>query len=283
MLTLRTAGSETRSGTRIPRIDLRGKTALLTGATGGLGRAIARGLADRGASLVLSSRKAGELEQLAAELPGEHRVAVADLAEPGAALALLAEAGDLDVLVANAGLPASGKLDEYTRAEVERALRVNFESPVLMAHALLPRMAERGSGHLVMIGSLSGLAATARQSIYNGTKFGLRGFALALREDMRGSGVGVSLVEPGFVREAGMFADSGAKAPGGLGTTTPARVASAVVQAIEKNRGEVTVAPFHQVRLAKFAGSHPELAGRLSGKAATQAAEEVARGQADKR
>jgi short-subunit dehydrogenase len=264
-------------------MKLQGKTVLLTGATGGLGRAIAAALAARGASLVLSSRKAAELEALASALPGEHRVAVSDLAEPGAALTLLAEAGEIDVLVANAALPASGALDSFSQTEVERALRVNFESPVLMAHALAPQMQNRGSGHVVMIGSLSGVAPTARQSLYNGTKFGLRGFTLALREDLRGTGVGASIVEPGFVREAGMFADSGAKAPAGMGTTTPEKVSAAVVEAIEKNRGEITVAPFHQVRLAKFAGSHPELAGRLSGKAAIKAASEVARGQVDKR
>lgn len=264
-------------------MELRAKTVLLTGATGGLGRAIATALAGRGASLVLSSRKGDELERLASELPGDHRVAVSDLAEPGAALALLADAGDVDVLVANAALPASGELASFSQTEVERALRVNFESPVLMAHALAPRMQERGSGHIVMIGSLSGIAPTARQSLYNGTKFGLRGFTLALREDLRGSGAGASIVEPGFVREAGMFADSGADAPTGIGTTTPERVSAAVVDAIEKNRGEITVAPFRQVRLARFAGSHPEISGRISGKAAKKAADEVARGQADKR
>lgn len=240
-------------------------------------------MADRGASLVLSSRKAIELESMAAELPGEHRVAVADLAEPGAALALLGEAGEIDVLVANAGLPGSGKLSDLTSEEVARALRVNLEGPMLMAHALLPGMIERGSGHLVMVASLSGIAPTARQSVYNATKFGLRGFALGLREDVRGTGVGVSVVSPGFVRDAGMFADSKAAAPAGLGTASPAEVGAAVVSAIERDRGEVTVAPMRQVALAKFAGRHPELAGRLSGKAAAKAAEEVARGQTDKR
>jgi short-subunit dehydrogenase len=264
-------------------MELRGKTALLTGATGGLGRAIAMALAERGASLVLSSRKREELEELASELQGEHRVAVADLAEPGAALALLAEAGDIDVLVANAALPGSGRLDGFTQSEVERALRVNLESPILMAHALLPKMIERGSGHIVMIGSLSGVAPTARQSVYNATKFGLRGFTLALREDLRETGASASLVAPGFVRDAGMFADSGAAAPAGMGTTTPERVSAAVVDAIENDRGEIAVAPFRQVRLAKFAGSHPEFAGRVSGKAAIKAADEVAKGQADKR
>ena len=124
-------------------MELRGKTVLLTGATGGLGRAIATALADRGASLVLSSRKGEELERLASELPGEHRVAVADLAEPGAALKLLADAGEIDVLVANAGLPGAGQARGLHEDEVQRALRVNLEGPMLMTHALLPRMIER--------------------------------------------------------------------------------------------------------------------------------------------
>src|SRR5687767_560659 len=111
-------------------MELRGKTVLLTGATGGLGRPIALGLAGRGATLALSSRKPEELEELRASLPGEgHRTLVADLAEDGAALRLLNDAGELDVLVANAALPASGKLDGYTEEQIRRALRVNLEAP----------------------------------------------------------------------------------------------------------------------------------------------------------
>ncbi len=264
-------------------MDLSSSTALITGATGGLGRAIGTALAGRGASLVLSSRKGEELEALAAQLPGQHRAVVADLAEPGAALKLLADAGELDILVANAGLPGSGKLGDFTSEEVERALRVNLESPMLMAHGLLPGMLERGKGHLVMVGSLSGLAATARQSVYNGTKFGLRGFTLALREDLRGTGVSASLVAPGFIRDAGMFADSKAATPTGMGTATPEQVGAAVVEAIEKDRGEIAVAPWRQVQAAKFGGRHPELSGRLTNKAAIKAGDEVARGQAEKR
>ena len=208
-------------------------------------------------------------------------MAVADLAEPGAALALLVGAGEIDVLVANAGLPGAGKLEDFTSEAVQRALRVNLEGPMLMAHALLPRMIERGSGHLVMVASLSGVAPTARQSVYNATKFGLRGFALGLREDLRSTGVGVSLVSPGFIRDAGMFADSKASTPTGMGTASPQEVGAAVVAAITKNRGEITVAPFRQTALAKFAGRHPELAGRLSNKAAAKAGDEVTRGHID--
>ena len=97
-------------------MDLHGRTTLLTGATGGLGRAIATALAARGAKLILSSRKTEELVKLARSLPGGgHTTLVADLAKDGAALALLDQAGDVDVLVANAALPASGRLDGFSQ------------------------------------------------------------------------------------------------------------------------------------------------------------------------
>ncbi|MQA76419.1 MAG: SDR family NAD(P)-dependent oxidoreductase, partial [Solirubrobacterales bacterium] len=221
-------------------MEPRGQTVLLTGATGGLGRAIAAALAGRGATLVLSSRKADQLTELAAALAGEgHRSVVADLAEPGSAERLAADAGRVDILVANAGLPAAGRLEGFAPNDIERALRVNLEAPIQLARALIEPMRERGRGHLVFVSSLSGKAATARQSLYSATKFGLRGFALALRQDLWDTPVGVSVVSPGFVREAGMFADSGAKPPPGLGTTSPRRVAAAVVEAIERDRGEI--------------------------------------------
>jgi short-subunit dehydrogenase len=266
-------------------MELSGQTALLTGATGGLGRAIAKALTQRGATMLLSGRKAEALEELAAELPGEgHRVLPADLAEPGAAEQLAAEAGAVDVLVANAGLPATGRLPEFSSAELTGALRVNLEAPMLLARALEPGMLERGAGHMVFISSLSGKSATPLSSVYNATKFGLRGFALGLRADLDPLGVGVSLVSPGTIREAGMYADSGADPIPGLGTGSPQQVADAVVGAIEKNRVEVTVAPIQQRVLAHFALASPGIAVKIaSGEAGQKAAANVAAGQADKR
>ena len=163
--------------------------------------------------------------KLARSLPGGgHTALVADLAEEGAALALLEQAGDIDVLVANAALPASGSLEGFSQDEIGRALRVNLESPVRMTRELLPHWLQRGSGHFVFISSISGFASTPRASLYAATKFGLRGFALNLREDLRGSGVGVSVITPGLIREAGMFAESGAAPPPGIGTGTPQQV-----------------------------------------------------------
>jgi len=127
-------------------VELDGKTVLLTGATGGIGRAIAEALAGRGVSLVLSARKVDALNELAGSLPGEHRVATADLGEDGAPERLAAEAGQVDCLVANAGLPGTGKLESFSTDEIQRALRVNLEAPMLLARALEPSMRERRDG-----------------------------------------------------------------------------------------------------------------------------------------
>jgi short-subunit dehydrogenase len=267
-------------------VDLASKTVLLSGATGGLGRAIAAALAGRGATLVLSSRKPEALDELAGILPGDgHRTVVADLAEPDAAARLAADAGPIDVLVANAGLPGTGRLEDFSPEELGRVLRVNLEAPIRLTHEILPRMQERGSGHLVYVTSLAGKAVTPRASLYAATKFGLRGFALGLREDLWKRGIGVSLVTPGFVREAGMFHDSGAKPPPGLGTTTPDKVAEAVVTAIERNRHEVEVAPVVTRVLSNFAMWRPEIAAWFAYRrgAGTKIAERVASGQAEKR
>jgi short-subunit dehydrogenase len=261
-------------------MELAGRTALLTGATGGLGRAIAEAMAARGAALLLSARKREALEQMAAGLPGEgHRVLPSDLAEPGAAERLCEEAGDVDILVANAGVGGPGLLDDYTPEELGSALRVNLEAPMLMARALYPAMLEAGSGHLVFVASLSGKAASPRTSIYNATKFGLRGFALGLRADLAPSGVGVSIVSPGFIREAGMFAESGAKPPPGMGTATPEQVGAATAKAIERNKVEVTVAPLPQRAGAHLALMSPSLGVKAqSGSAGQKAAKAVADG-----
>jgi short-subunit dehydrogenase len=261
-------------------MDLAGRTALLTGATGGLGRAIARALAARGALLLLSARRREALETLAAELPGEgHRALEADLAEPGAAEELAAEAGEVDVLVANAGLPGAGLLTDFSSEEVARALRVNLEAPMLMARALYPAMVDRGAGHLVFVASLNAKAATPRSSIYCATKFGLRGFALSLRADLTPKGVGVSLVSPGFIEDAGMFADSGVKPPPPLGTRSSEQVGAAVVSAVERNRVEVMVAPVVDRALSHLALASPRIAARAqSGTSSQKAAEAISSG-----
>jgi len=263
-------------------MQISGATVLLTGASGGLGQAIARALGRRGASLIVTGRRAEVLQDLADEL-GARALAV-DLAQPAEIDRLLSEAGEIDILVANAALPASGTLDSFSVEEIDRALDVNVRAPIVLARALAPPMVARGRGHLLFMSSLAGKAATPRTSLYNASKYALRGFASALRADLRASGVGVSAVFPGFIRDAGMFADAGAKLPPGVGTRAPEDVGKAVVDAIERNRAEVDVAPLPLRATAAFAGLVPEFAASLARRLGAEGvASELAAGQRDKR
>jgi short-subunit dehydrogenase len=145
-------------------------------------------------------------------------------------------------------------------------------------------MVARRSGHIVFMSSLAGKVGPARGSVYSATKFGLRGFAQSLREDLRPSGVGVSAIFPGFVRDAGLFHDSGAKVPPWVGTSAPDEVADAVLRAIVENRGEVDVAPLGMRAGTKVAGLAPDLAASVQRRLGAQRiAEQHVTGQADKR
>src|SRR5207247_10810239 len=183
--------------------DLPGSTALLPGASSGLGPVIARRLHTEGVRLVLSARRRPELDALARELVGA-RVVTADLSRPGEAERLAGEVPGVDLLVANAGLPASGPLTDFEVAGIDSALQVNLRAPIVLTRLLVPGMVERGRGHVVLMASVAGKVAAPKSSIYAATTFGLRGFGHAMRAELRATGVGVSLVSPTFVREAGM-------------------------------------------------------------------------------
>jgi len=223
-------------------VDLRGKTVLLTGASTGLGPHIARRLHQAGATFVLSARNREALNQLAEEL-GDSRVIVADLSRLGEAERLAREAGEVDVLIANAGVPASGRLATFKVTELDRAIAVNLRASMVLAHQLLPAMLNRKGGHMVFMSSLAGKVPAAGNSVYNATKFGVRGFALALREELVDTRVGVSVICPTFVSEAGMWAETGLKANSMAGEVSPAEVADAVWYAITRNRAEIDVMP----------------------------------------
>lgn len=251
---------------------------LVTGATGGIGQAIARAFAGRGAQVMVSGRRLDALHTLADEL-GVRPVA-ADLSDRSEVSHLISAAGEIDVLVANAALPGAGLLTGLSQSQIDQVLEVNLRAPIGLARGLLPGMIERGRGHLVFISSLNGRVASPQSSIYSAAKFGLRGFALGLRQDLREHGIGVSVVMPGFVSDAGMFADADVRLPLGVGTRTPEQVARGVIRAVEQNRAEIDVAPLGLRIGAIVAGVAPELAAtvqRLTG--AERIASSLASGQ----
>lgn len=263
---------------------LEGRRALVTGASGGVGRAIARDLHARGARVILSGRRAGALESLAADLGERAEVARADLADRADTAALAERAAGVDVLVANAGLPGSGRIEEYTDEQLDRVLDVNLRAPVVLARAAAPAMAERGAGSIVFIASASAKTTTANQSLYCGTKFGLRGFALSLREDMHGSGVGVTTIFPGPVLGAGMFADTGLPVPRGSGASSLEDVTRAVSRAIERAPAEIDVASMQLRVVGRLFLTAPGLFNAISRRlGATGIAADFAERQRDKR
>jgi uncharacterized protein len=265
-------------------LNLDGRRVLLTGATGGIGLAVARTLHRRGATVVATARRAEILEQLRNELGERIEPLTADLADAAEAQALPERAGAVDVLVCNAALPASGRLADFSPKEIDRALDVNLRVPLHLARELAPPMVERGAGHLVFVSSLSGKLASPGSALYSATKFGMRGMAHALREDLAGTGVGVTVVYPGFIRGAGMFHESGAKLPPWVGTRTAEQVAEALARGIERDRLEVDVAPLSLRLSAKLGVLAPATVGSLQRRlGGTEIAETMARGQSDKR
>lgn len=246
-------------------MEIKGAQAVVTGAAGGLGGAIARALRGRGARLILTGRRAEALQSLASELNGAE-VIVCDLSERGQVGELTARLADTDIVVANAALPATGKLDDFTPDELDRALDVNLRVPMVLTQQLLPGMLGRGRGHFVYISSISGKLPTARAPIYASTKYGLRGFCASLRLDLHGTGVSASTVFPGSVTDAGMLADAHIPAAPGLKGVSADTVARAVITAIEQDRGEVDAADAAVRILARFGGTAPGLIARLTGR-----------------
>jgi short-subunit dehydrogenase len=263
-------------------MEIGGRRALLTGATGGIGNAIARALHARGATVIASGRRTDVLDDLASDLKDRIELVAVDLSTPDCADKLAAT--NPDILVANAALPGSGRLDDFSPEEIDRTIDVNLRAPMQLARRLAPRMVQNGSGHLVFVSSMSGKIAAGGGSIYSATKFGLRGFAASIRDELHGTGVGVSLVSPGFVSDAGMFADTDIKLPPYVRTVSPKQVAEAVVRGIERDRGDIDVAPLPLRASAWLAAIAPELVARTGRRlGSTEMADELADRQRHKR
>ncbi|MGB3444457.1 MAG: SDR family NAD(P)-dependent oxidoreductase [Actinophytocola sp.] len=250
-------------------MEIRG-AALVTGATGGLGRAVARRLRGEGCSLTVSGRRGDVVESLAMEVEG--RGVVADLASRGDLLRLADVAGDVDVLVLGACAGGDGDLTGHSLDEVDRVLDVNLRAPVALARLVGERMVAKGGGHIVFLSSLGGKTAGPGSALDSATRFGVRGFALALRQDWRPLGVGVSCVNVGDIGTC--ETQNGVALPAGFRPKSAEDVAAAVVRAIRHDRAEVDVAdPVKRAGIV-FGRLAPQAAARLHRFAATDRAGE---------
>jgi short-subunit dehydrogenase len=177
-----------------------GTRVLVTGASRGIGRAIAQAFAARGATLGLVARHREPLEELAGDLPGEGHVALeADVSDADALSRALAEFGDVDVIVANAGITHYRPFAQLPLDEARRMNDVNWLGTIYTVWAALPRMIERRRGHIVVVSSGGGVRGFPSAAVYNGTKAAQRGFAEALRHELHGTGVSVTTVYPGEI------------------------------------------------------------------------------------
>ncbi len=184
------------------------RRALVTGASSGLGRALAKVLAECGTEVVLSARRQEELESVAREIEergGTARVQVLDVADADAAVASIRQldqdVGGIDLVVANAGLGSPRRTDAMHWEKVRKILQVNFTGAIATLMALVPTMLERGKGHLVGISSLAALGPLpGGVASYGASKAGLSAFLEALRMDLGGSGIAATAVHAGFLK-----------------------------------------------------------------------------------
>jgi short-subunit dehydrogenase len=230
----------------------RGRTALVTGASRGIGTLIAREIAGQGGHVVLTGRSAADLEAVTAELAAagaDVSFIPADLTRPGAAEALVRaverQHGGVDLLVNNAGGDPLREFHAMTIEENLRTLQLNLIAPVALSHAVLDGMLRRGRGHIVNVSAMAGRVSFPYTEVYAAAKDGLIGFTRVLRSDYHARGVSASVLILGAIRDVGqgqrMLDESGMK-PGGF--MAPAQsVARAVLKAVTKDRVELVVMP----------------------------------------
>jgi short-subunit dehydrogenase len=242
-----------------------GTRVLVTGASRGIGEELARAFAARGCTLGLVARSGDELEALAADLPGDGHVALpADVGDAAALAAAVERFGDVDVVVANAGVAVYGRFLEVDLEQLERMTRINWLGTVYTLRAALPGMVERGRGHVVVVSSGAGLRSFPEAAVYGGTKSAQRGFSEALRHELAGTGVSLTTVYPGEIRSH-LHDHERDRMPAWYRSgdaADPAELARRVVDAVERDRRAVHFPPI--VKLLRIVhGISPAAADRM--------------------
>ena len=226
-----------------------GSRALVTGASSGIGRSLARALATRGAQVGLLARSRPELERLAADLPGDgHAVLACDVGDREAVFAAVREFGAHDLCVANAGIAHYGPFLELDLDRAEQMTRVNWLGTLYTTRAAL----ETGVGHLAIVASGAALRTFPSAAVYGATKAAQRGFGEALRHELAERGIGVTVVYPGEIATALHDHEKERMPPwykGGPNAASPDELAARVLAAVEANARAV-----HFPRLVRLLG-----------------------------
>lgn len=232
--------------------EIRGRTAIITGASRGLGKTISMALAREGANLVLAARSQEKLEEVASEVRklGVRAITVPTDVSKESDLkqlvdAALAEFKTIDILVNNAGIEAFQPYHEIEPAHIVETIQVNLTATLLLTRFVLPHMLSAGRGHIVNMASIAGKLGPAFGAAYGASKAGMIAFTQGLRSELHGSGIGVSAICPGFANDGGIYEvikeRTGRGTPWYLGSTTAQAVARAVVKSIRSDKPEMIV------------------------------------------
>ena len=251
------------------KIELKGKTAIITGAAGGIGRAIAHMFDRLGVRAVLADVDKRGLEQLAAELSGKPLIVECNITDKNSVAGLMertvSETGGPDILVNNAGIIRPGLFESASYEDIELQVSVNLMGAIHTTREVISAMKQRGGGHIVTVVSLAGLIPEPGGAVYTATKFALRGLNLTLSLELRRHNIMVSSVFPDSVATPMLEYEA---AHGGSPLTflgeplKPETIAAAVCTAIQKNKPEIYV-PYSQGLLSKIAAVSPGLISRL--------------------
>ncbi len=244
--------------------DLRNQVALVTGAASGIGKASSIEFARAGCNLVLADINEKGLEETARTIQSMGRKTITVLTDiskkeevNNLAKRAVTEMGQVDVLYNNAGVASGGAMKDMPLADWEWQVDINFWGPIRLTHALLPHMIERRAGHIVTTASMAGIVGVAGLAAYSATKFGMVGFSEALRAEVAGYGVDVSVVCPGYVKtniaqasrfrgehgkEIKVVGEAGPELPSWYGYP-PEKAARDIVRGVRKRKGYILIGP----------------------------------------